>query len=77
MMLRGADEREPPFELLSVPAELSDPIQRPRMVPRGADERAPTIELPPFPAKTVPDIKTRRLRKRKSLIDFERLSNLK
>jgi hypothetical protein len=77
MMLRGADKREPPFELLSVPADLSDPIQRPRMVPRGADERASPIELPPFPTNDVPNIKTRRLRKRRSLIDFERLSNLK
>ena len=69
MMPRGADEREPPFELQPVPAELSESKQRLKMVPRGADERAPLIELPPFPANNVPDIKTRRLRKR--------LSNLK
>ena len=76
MIPRGADEREPPFELLPVGAELSEPNQRPKMVPRAADERAPLIELPPFTVKDVPDIKTRKLRKRKSLMDFERLSNL-
>jgi len=79
MMPRGADEREPPFDLLS--AELSELKQRSKMVPRGADERAPPIELPPFPAnensaKDVPNIKTRRLKKRKSLMDFEKLTNL-
>ena len=76
MIPRGADERGLPFELLPVSAELSEPNQRPKMVARGADERAPLIELPPFTVKDVPDIKMRKLRKRKSLIDFERLNYL-
>ncbi|CAI6296154.1 unnamed protein product [Periconia digitata] len=40
-----------------------------QMVARGANERAPTLELPPFPDAD-PTIKTRRIRKRKSLMDL-------
>lgn len=80
MMPRGADEREQPFELPPAPAEQSDPKPRPKMVPRGADERAPPIELPPFPSdegsvRDTTEVKTRRVRKRKSLMDFEKIAN--
>ncbi|ORX92982.1 hypothetical protein BCR34DRAFT_608670 [Clohesyomyces aquaticus] len=52
-----------------------------RLVPRGANEREPTLELPPFPAggereqypseeMSMSSIKAKRVRKRKSLMDF-------
>lgn len=45
-----------------------------QMVARGANERAPTLELPPFPdadpSPSGASIKTRRVRKRKSLMDL-------
>ncbi|OCK82126.1 hypothetical protein K432DRAFT_403188 [Lepidopterella palustris CBS 459.81] len=83
MVARGANEREPAFELPPVPPELEEPRPKPqmmKMVPRGADERAPMIELPPFPVEEggkgeVAQVKTNRVKKRKSLMDFERLTH--
>jgi hypothetical protein len=45
-----------------------------RMVARGASEREPMLELPPFPesnpASRDSSIKSRKVRKRKSLMDL-------
>jgi hypothetical protein len=43
-----------------------------KLVARGADERAPILELPPFPAEDagMDSLKTRRVRKRRSLMDL-------
>jgi len=45
-----------------------------QLVARGANERAPTLELPPFPdadaSSANSSIKSRRIRKRKSLMDL-------
>ncbi|KAF2646717.1 hypothetical protein P280DRAFT_17066 [Massarina eburnea CBS 473.64] len=41
-----------------------------RMVARAANERAPALELPPFPEDDISSIRSRPLRKRKSLMDL-------
>ncbi|KAF2113577.1 hypothetical protein BDV96DRAFT_647833 [Lophiotrema nucula] len=72
--MRGDSSEIPP-----VPTRNPNPSPRKsmqRMVPRGADERAPIIELPPCPTDQREDvdpmgsIKSKRIRKRKSLMDL-------
>ncbi|KAF2202629.1 hypothetical protein GQ43DRAFT_447997 [Delitschia confertaspora ATCC 74209] len=80
---RGANEREPPLEMPTMPQSA---VERPssrrmtKLVPRGADERAPPLELPPFPddesSDAVSSVKTRTVRKRKSLMDFNQIKKL-
>ncbi|KAF2462784.1 uncharacterized protein BDR25DRAFT_330092 [Lindgomyces ingoldianus] len=77
---RPSSGRGPSPEIPPLPTTLysesrsSKNIQK--LVPRGANEREPTLELPPFPAEdssgemTMSSIKARRIRKRKSLMDF-------
>ena len=63
--------RGPSPEMLPpMPASSASP--RKRMVARGADEREPTLELPPCPddGGPSPAVKTRKIRKRKSLMDL-------
>ncbi|KAF2496574.1 hypothetical protein BU16DRAFT_336429 [Lophium mytilinum] len=95
LVARGANEREPMFELPPLTRELELEEQRERareervkqlkkqLVPRGANERAPTLELPPCPdsdresiRSTSDKVPTRRLKKRRSLMDFEKLTYL-
>ncbi|CAO2647178.1 Nn.00g081000.m01.CDS01 [Neocucurbitaria sp. VM-36] len=69
-------EMAPPVPSVNVSASASANMQKrmTRMVARGADEREPVLVLPPCPDTPEDDpmagIKTKRLRKRKSLMDL-------
>ncbi|KAF2801581.1 uncharacterized protein BDZ99DRAFT_469576 [Mytilinidion resinicola] len=96
LVARGANEREPVFELPPSTRELEVEEERERareervrqlkmkLVPRGANERAPPLALPPCPDSDRESISSasdkmpaRRLKKRRSLMDFEKLTHLK
>lgn len=75
--VRGASPEVPPVPTLTQDNSPRKLVQK--LVPRGADERAPILELPPCPDNvTAPNtptdpmssIKSRRVRKRKSLMDL-------
>ncbi|KAJ4293674.1 hypothetical protein N0V90_008958 [Kalmusia sp. IMI 367209] len=70
---RGPSPDIPPVPAVTSPSPRKVPVKR--MVARGADEREPILELPPCPdeaspASAVSSIKSRRIRKRKSLMDL-------
>lgn len=61
-----------PASTSSSSSTAAEASPRKRMVARGADEREPTLELPPCPDDEGPSpaVKTRKIRKRKSLMDL-------
>ncbi|PSN74452.1 hypothetical protein BS50DRAFT_567295 [Corynespora cassiicola Philippines] len=74
---RPASVRGPSPDAPPVPTLIPDPQPRKRMhkmVARGAGEREPVIQIPPCPEDELPDraasIKSRQIRKRKSLLDL-------
>lgn len=66
----------PPMPVRSFTSVSTSPqksaLRASKMVARGADEREPILELPPCPSEDagVASLKTRRIRKRKSLMDL-------
>ncbi|KAF2448427.1 hypothetical protein P171DRAFT_212847 [Karstenula rhodostoma CBS 690.94] len=70
---RGSSPDIPPMPVRSVTSMSFSPqksaARSSRMVARGADEREPTLMLPPCPVADA-GLKTRRVRKRKSLMDL-------
>ncbi|KAH7396403.1 hypothetical protein BKA66DRAFT_409744 [Pyrenochaeta sp. MPI-SDFR-AT-0127] len=71
---RQRDSARVPTPEMAPPVPSLTQKQLSRMVARGADEREPTLVLPPCPDVSNEDpmgsIKTKRLRKRKSLMDL-------
>ncbi|KAJ4993461.1 hypothetical protein SVAN01_01009 [Stagonosporopsis vannaccii] len=67
------DMAPPPVPVLNRASTMGFPQRQSRMVARGANEREPTLVLPPFTdmdANPVANVKTGKLRKRKSLMDL-------
>lgn len=72
---RGPSPDIPPMPVRSITSTSFSPqksASSSKMVARGADEREPILELPPCPVPDVAmgNLKTRRVRKRKSLMDL-------
>lgn len=69
--VRGPSPEMPPVPILAANPQPRNSVQR--LVARGAGEREPILELPPCPDENVDpmgSIKSRRVRKRKSLMDL-------
>ncbi|KAF2260618.1 hypothetical protein CC78DRAFT_388931 [Lojkania enalia] len=71
--MRGPSPETPPVPILHPAPQPRRPAQK--LVPRGAGEREPILELPPCPDESetvepVAEVKVKRVRKRKSLMDL-------
>ena len=63
------DMAPPPMPVLNR-ASTMQPFRQSRMVARGANEREPTLVIPPCPEAELNEMTTKKLRKRKSLMDL-------